>query len=155
LAAPAQPEQLEPMRVDAEAGPAPDLGDRLGDATILGIGRSPAPGTDNVMVVGPGTWNVGVLPGREIQPLDHPELGQKLERPEQRRPADPEPAVADDVLELGRREVARLLRDEVGHGSSRPRHSVAGDVERIDDRILRIHAVILSAAPMPVETRSQ
>ena len=77
--------------------------------------------------MGAGAGNVGVLAGREVQPLDDPELGQQFERPEERRPADAEAAVTNEALEIGRREVTRLLRDQIRDGTPRLGQAVAGD----------------------------
>ena len=102
----AEPEQLEPVGVDPIAAPPGDLGDRLGDAAVLDLRRPAAARADDVVVVGAGAGHVGVLAGRQIEALDDPELGQQVQRPEERRPADPEPAVAGRGLEIGRGEVA-------------------------------------------------
>ena len=135
LAVPAEPEQLEPVAVNPEAGSPGDLGDCLRDAAVLRLRRSPAARADHVMVVGPGAGNVRMFAAREVQPLDDPELGQQFESPEEGRPADSDPAVTGEALEIGRREVTRLLRDEIRDGTPGLGQAVAGEVQGSDDRV--------------------
>ena len=132
---PAETEQLKPVAVDPEAGSSGDLGDRLRDAAVLRLRRPPAARADNVVVMGTGAGNVGVLTCREVQPLDYLELRQQFERPEEGRPADSDAAVTNEALEIGRREVTRLLRDQIRDGTPRLGQAIAGTVQGSDDGV--------------------
>ena len=79
--------------------------------------------------------HVGVLAGRQVESLDDAELGQQVQRPKERRPADAEPPLAGRGLELGGGEVPVVLGDEVGDGASRLGQPVAGVIEGVDDGI--------------------
>lgn len=144
---PAEPEQLEPMRLNPEAGPAGDLGDGVGHPAVRRLRCPPAARADHVMVMGAGAGDVGVLARREVKPLDDPELREQFERPEEGRPADTEPAVTDETLEIGRSEVARLLRDEACDGPPRLGETVAGEIQCSHDRIGVRHGPNGSGSP--------
>ena len=100
------------MLVDAEPGPPRDLADHRAQAGILDLRRAAAARAHDVVVVGRGAAHVGVLAARQVDPLDGAELGQDVERPEDRRAADPEVPDPRLVDEVGRREVARLGADQ-------------------------------------------
>ena len=70
--------------------------------------------------------DVRVLAARQVEPFDDAQLGEDLERPEDRRPADPEAAAASLAHEVGRREMAVLVGDELGDRATRRRQAVAG-----------------------------
>ena len=60
-----------------------------------------------------------MLAGREVDPLHQVELGQDLERPEDGRPAHPEPPRPGGRDEVRRGEVARLVCDQSREASPR------------------------------------
>ena len=92
LAARAEPEQLQAVRVDPVAGLPPDPRDDCGEARVADVGRPAAASADDmVMVRRRLAGDVGVVAGRQVDPLDRPDALQDLERPEDRRPADVQP----------------------------------------------------------------
>ncbi len=89
--------------------------------------------------------DVGVLAVGEVHPLDEAEVREHVERAEDRRPADPEPAAARVRLEVGGREVALAGGDEPGDRAARLGQPVAGVVEGGDQRLGLGHATASSA----------
>ena len=59
------------------------------------------------------TGHVRVLARGQVEPFDDTEVGQQVECPKQGRSTDPEPSIAGGCLELGGREMAVVLGDEV------------------------------------------
>lgn len=137
---PAQAEQLEPVRVDAVVAASLDLGDGLRERAVLDLRRATAAGADDVVVVGRSAPDVRVLARRQVDALEQLQLGQEVERPEERRAADAEPARPRDRGKVGRGEMAVLALDQLGEGESRGREPVARAVEGVDDRVLIGHA---------------
>ena len=84
-------EQLEPVAVDAEAGPPLDRPDDVADPAVVDLGRPPASLADDVVVVGRFAPDVGVLAVRQVEPLDDVQLAERVQGPEHRRPPDPQP----------------------------------------------------------------
>lgn len=81
------------------------------------------------MVMGRLASDIGVLPGREIQPLDGADVLQDLKRSEDRGSADTKPASSCRLDEAGGGEVAILIRDEHGNRPARLCQTVAGAIE--------------------------
>jgi hypothetical protein len=127
------------VRLDGVAASPRDLGDHAGKAAVLDSRRPTAARTDDVVVVGGRARDVRVLAGREIEALDNVKLRQEIERPEERRPTDPESPAARGRLELGRGEVAVVFGDEIGDREARRGKPIAGSLERIDDGIGWVH----------------
>src|SRR5579859_1111270 len=93
LAVRAATEQLEAMRLDGEPGRGGDAPqDRL-EAELPDLDRPATGGADDVVVVRRRlAGHVGVLAGRQVDPLDQPEIGQQVEGAEDRRAAHLSPA---------------------------------------------------------------
>lgn len=155
LAVPAQPEELETVDIDAVSGPAGDLLDRLTDAAVLDLGGPAAARADDMVVVRRSARDVGVLARWKVETFDDTELGQQLEGPEQRRPADPQPPVAGGRLELGDREVAVGVGDELGDRTARSGDAMAGVADGVDDGFLGDHRRRIARLDDLVESQSQ
>ena len=126
----AHPEQLEAMLVDPEAGLAGDVTDtRRRPVSSISVGPAAAR-ADHVMVVDRLAADVGVLAGGQIDALDDAELLEDLERPEDRRPTDPEVARPRLGHDARSREVPVLVGDKAGERPPRLGQPVAGLVER-------------------------
>ncbi len=128
------------MRGDLEAGPPLDLlRDPLHPA-VLEIPRPSTARADEVVMVGGFAADVGMFAGWQIEPLESLQLREQVERAEYRRPADPDaplPCVLDQVRG---REVPFLSGDQIGHAAPGVGESVAGTVERADERVGSCHA---------------
>src|SRR6266566_4272530 len=140
LAVPAEPEQLEPVGIDAVTASAGDLGHGFGNAAVLDVRRPPAARADDMVVVRPSARDVGVLAAGQLETLYDVQLAQQVQGAKERRPADVEPAITGVGLELGGREMAIVLGDEIRDGTPRAGQSIAGLVERDDDRVGVGHA---------------
>src|SRR5436190_2655424 len=70
LAASAETEQLQPVRVDPESARSLDLANRLVQPRIVDLGGPSAARTDDVVVMRPGARDVDMISAREVQPLD-------------------------------------------------------------------------------------
>jgi hypothetical protein len=75
----------------------------------------------------------GVLARGQVDPLDHPELGQDVESPEDRGPAESEVAPTRRIEQVIRCEVALPARDETRQRAPWRGEAVAGTLERTDD----------------------
>ena len=93
-----------------------------------------------MMVMSRRAWDVRMLTGRQVKPFHDPELGQEIKRTEERGPTNAESSTPRRGLELGRREVAVMLDDQIRDGTARPGQAIAAGVERLDDWIGRNHA---------------
>ena len=89
--------------------------------------------------------DVGVVAVGQVDPLDEPQVREHVERPEDRRPPDPQAPAARVVDEVGGREVALARGDEVGDRAARLGQPVAGVVEGGDQRLGGRHATASSA----------
>ena len=76
--------------------------------------------------------NVGVLTGRQIEPLDRTQIGEQVEGPEDRGSPDAEPLHPGVDHEIRRREVAGLVRDQPGHRPPWLGQAVTRTVEGVD-----------------------
>jgi len=81
-----------------------------------------------------------MLTCRQVETFHDPELGQEIQRTEERGPTNAESSTPRGGLELGRREVAAVLGDQIRDGTARPGQAIAAGVERLDDGIGRNHA---------------
>ena len=98
--------------------------------------------------------DIRMLAGRQVEPFHDPELGQEIQRTEERGPADAKSSTSCGGLELGRREVAAVLGDQVRHGTARPGQAIAAGVERLDDWIWRDHTQTIPRISPVVEIES-
>ena len=85
-----------------------------------------------------------VLAGRQIQPLDGTELGEELERAEDRGAVHPKVAAARFVEQRLGREMALLLRDQLREGATRRGPAVPGSLQEFDDLPCVDHVVRVS-----------
>lgn len=128
------------MRVDAEPSPPGDFADDGPETGIRDLGGPAAVRTHDMVVVRWGAADVGVLTRRQVEPFDDPEVGQDVEGPEDRRPADPETPNPGLTHEVGRREVSGPVRDQCRDGPPRRRQAVTGAIES-DEQQFRISHV--------------
>ena len=80
------------MLVDPVAGLAFDVADDGAQAGVVGVAAATAARTDDVVVVRGLAGHVGVITGRQVESLDRPQLGEDVERPEDRGAPDAEAA---------------------------------------------------------------
>lgn len=139
LAVSTQPEQLETVRVDAIAAAPGDLGHGLGHPCVFDLCGPSTARTDDVVVMGRRAGHVRMLAARQIHALDDPEIGEKVQRPEQGGPADADPAISRGRLELQRGEVPAMFGDESGDLTPRAGEAIAREVQGVDDVILIGH----------------
>ena len=140
----AQPEQLQAMVVDAEARLAGHVANHPAQAGVIDLGRPAAARADHVMVVDRLAADIGVLAGGQIDALDDAELLEDLERPEDRRPSDPEVARPRLGHDARRGEVPVPICDEAGERPARLGQPVAGLVERGHERGWIVHSRIVA-----------
>lgn len=129
LAVGAAPEQLEAVVVDAVAGPTLDVADDGTPPGVVDIVTPTARRADDVVVMGRFTRHVGMFATGQVDPLHGVYLGEQVERPEDRRPTDPESTLAGVGHEIGGGEVCRPSRDQLGDRAPGIRRSIAGVVE--------------------------
>ena len=125
----AQSEQLQAVIIHPVAGAAGHVADDRPEAGVVDLVRSPAPGADDVMVMGRLAADVGVLARGEVKALDGAQVLEDLERPIDRRSTDRPTLAARRLDEAGRREMAVLVGDEPGQRPARRGQSVARAVE--------------------------
>lgn len=146
-----QPEELEPMIVDAVARPPGDVRDDGPQALVVDLVRPTAPGADDVVMVRWLAAHIGVLTTGQVEPLHRAQVLEHLQRPEDRRATDAKLARTGVPDELGSREVAVLVGDEGRDGPARLSQAIAGYVEGGDDR----GGVSHGRQPTTSETESQ
>lgn len=113
------------MGIDAVAGPPRDLvGDGL-HTEVLDLGRPSAARADHVMVMERLAGDVGVLAARKVDALERVELGIQLESPEDRGSPYAQPLRARVAQQIGCREMALAVRDQLGHSAARGGDPVA------------------------------
>ena len=122
------------MGLDLEPGCAADISGDGGHPAGFDLGRSGALRADHVMVVHRLALDVGMVAVGQVDPLDRVQLGEQLERPEDRGPAHVQPALAGIVDKVGSREVAVSAGDQAGHHAARLGQPVARPVKHADDR---------------------
>ena len=88
-----------------------------------------------MVVMGRRAWDVRVLTGRQVEPFHDPQLGEEIQRTKERGPTDTESSTPRRGLELGRREVAAVLGDQIRDSTARPGQAIPAGVERLDDGI--------------------
>ena len=93
----------------------------------------PQRGADGVVVVDRVAGDVGVVAARQVDALHEAQRREQVERPEDRRPADVQPAPPGVLDQLGRGEVPVSCGDQPGDGAARLGQPVAGAVERLHD----------------------
>ena len=74
-----------------------------------------------------------VLAGGQVDPFDHAKLRERVERPEDRRPAQAEVAPTRRDEEVVGGEVALATGDETSERAARRRQPIAGLLECADD----------------------
>ncbi len=115
------------MRVDGIAAAAGDIGhDRLKAAVRHLDLFAATPAHDVVVMLFGLTGHVSVVAVGEIEAFERSELGEKVQVPEERGPAQAEAPATRIDEEIGRREVAAPRADEVGHGTPRLSEPITG-----------------------------
>ena len=99
-------------------------------ARVVDVSAAPAHGAHDVVVMDRLAGDVRVLAGRQVDALDGMQLGQDVERPEDRRPADAEPVGPGVGDEIGGGEVPVPVGDERRDRPPRAGQAIAGVVER-------------------------
>lgn len=118
------------MLVDAIAGLQFDVADDRPKSGVVGVTTSPAPRTDDVMVVHGFAHDVRVLAARKVQPFHGSKLGQDVERPKDRGPSDPEATGSRVIDKVRCREVPLATGDQVRHRAACGRRPIASLAER-------------------------
>jgi len=131
------------MGVDPETGPAGDLLGEGGEAEVADLGAPTASGAHDMVMMGRFAGDVGVLAGRQVEPLDEAEPREQVERSEDRRSPDARAPPAPVGDEVGRREVAVAAVDERRYRAAGLRHAMTGPSERLDEEGLACHAVMI------------
>jgi hypothetical protein len=107
-----------------------------------------------MMVMSRRAWHICMLTGRQVEPFHDPELGQQIQRAEERGPTDAESSAPRGGLELGRGEVAAVLGDQICDGTARPGQAIAAGIERLHDWIGRNHPKTIPTINAVVEIES-
>ena len=81
----------------------------------------------------------GMIAGREVEPLHDAKAREDVQRPEDRRPPQPESLGARPCHEIVRGEVAPLVRDHAGQDPPRCGQAVAGTAEGLEDGSIAWH----------------
>jgi hypothetical protein len=144
LAMPAEPEEFEAMRLDAVPTAPRDLVDGRRQAEILDLGRAPAPGAHDVVMVGGRACDIRVLAAGQVEALEDAELREEIEGPEECRPADAQSAVPCDRLEIRSGEMAVGLGDQARDSAPWCSEPMAGQVEGAQDGVARDHRQMLA-----------
>ena len=92
----------------------------------------PAALADDVVVVGGLAADVRVLAARQVDPLHDAQLAERVDRPEDRRPPDPEPPGAGVGEDVRRGERAVAVGDQAGHRPPRVRQPEACPVQGVE-----------------------
>ena len=130
----AQPEQLDPVRIDDVARPGLDLaGDRV-HAAVLDLGAPAAALADDVVVMGGLADHVRVFAVGQVKTLDQAELLEQLERQKDRRTSDAESAALGLSDQIERGEMVGTLGHHLGDDPPRLGDVVAGIVQRVGQR---------------------
>lgn len=103
-----------------------------------------------MVVMGGLASDVSVLPARQIQAFDGPEVEQELERAEDRRAADGDAAAPGVGRQVGGGEVAVAVGDELGDRPARRRDPMTCAVQGGEEGggISHDPAMILSLTPL-------
>jgi hypothetical protein len=131
--------ELEPVVIDAEARSARDLAGHGAHAAVLDIDRMATAGADHVVVVDRLAGDVRVLTAGQVEALHHAHPGEELERAKDGRPPDAETPAPGIVDQVGSREVAFPIGDELGHASARLGDAEPGPVKGDDERLRISH----------------
>ena len=128
------------MTADLPAGALLDLLDGAAEAQVLDLGHPPTGVTDDVvMVMLRQAGDVGVIAGRQVDPLEDLELGEELERTEDGRPADTQIPGSGILDEVTGREVACARCDQLGYHATRLGQAVAGATHGVDEWLSSSH----------------
>lgn len=129
LAVRAAPEQLEPVIVDAVARLVLDLANDGSPASVVDITTRAAVRADDVVVMDGFAGHVSVVAGRQVESLHGVQVGQDIERPEDRRSTDAEAPLAGVRHKVGRREMPLARGDQVGDRTARVGQPIPGVIE--------------------------
>jgi hypothetical protein len=112
-------EQFEPVRFDGEAAATRGFGRHGINAAIIDLGDRSAGDTDKVVMVRWLAWDVGVPAVWQVNPLNEPLLGEKVEEAEDGGAANPQAALTCVGDQVGGGEVPVALRNERGNLTAR------------------------------------
>ena len=129
LAVRTDPEQLEAVIVDPEAGLAGDIANDRAQAGVVDLAGPPAARADDMVVMRGLAADVGVLAVRQVETFDGADPFEQVEGAEDGGPPDGGTGGLRGGDQLGGREMAVLLGDQRGQRAPRLRHAVAGAVE--------------------------
>src|SRR5438093_6918867 len=121
------------MSIDPIAGLAADLRCDPLEAMVGGPRGATARRAHDVMVVCGFTGDESVLAGGQIDPLDDAELRQRIQRPEDRRPTQPQMTPPRGIEKVVGGEVALASGNEAGQRAPWRGQPVAAMLERTDD----------------------
>ncbi len=93
-----------------------------------------------MVVMGRLAGNVGVLTGGQIKAFQDVQVGEQVECPKYRRSTDAQAAIARLIDEVGRREVALALLDQLRDSATWLREPVSGEIECRHERLWFCHA---------------
>ena len=114
------------MAVDVEARPALHLSGDLGEPGVVELDGAAAAGADDVMVMGGFARDVRVLARGQVKAFHQPQVGEQLQRAEDRRAPDPKTASRGVIDQLARGEVAVPAGDQFRDGAPGLRAADAG-----------------------------
>jgi hypothetical protein len=115
--------------VDPIAGPSLDIAYDRAPSGIVDVTARPTVRAHDVVMVNGLAGDVGVLTGRQIESFDGVQVGQDVQGPEDRRPADAEAPSMGVCDQIGRGERTVLRSDEVGDGLPGAGSAISGVVE--------------------------
>lgn len=140
LAGRTDPVQLKPVGLDDVSRVSSHLIDHVLEAVILRLVGPPAARADDVVVMCWLTGHVGVLAGREIEPLEDAQIGEQIQCAEYGGPTDAQATIAHVIYEVCRREVALTSCDQVRDGTTGLGEPVSGLIECHHERLWSCHA---------------
>lgn len=147
----AEPVQLDPVRVEDEAGLRSHLVGNDVQPEVADLGGPPAVGAHHVVVMTGLTDDVGMGTVWQVDPLDQAELLEDLEGAEHGRSSHPKPAplrLADQV-EGG--EVLVALGEHLGDRATRRRYEVTRPIESLGPGLRISHTRMILSLYLVVE----
>jgi hypothetical protein len=131
--------ELDPVRVEDEAGPRQDVARDRVEAQVTHLGGSPAARAHDVVMVAGLADHIGMGAIGQIDALDETEFLEQLERPEHRRAAygeSPSLGLANQVP--GGKEFV-TIGEELGDRPAGRGHEVAGTIECVSPGLRVCH----------------
>ena len=127
MAVRADPEHLQAVGIDREAGRRLDPLQDGPQAQLADLDRSAARGAHHMVVMGVGrARDVGVLSGWEVDALDEVEVGEELQGAKDRGAANGPPPRARGGEDILGGEMPILVRDRLSDGTASHSQALAG-----------------------------